>query len=40
LNIGRYESAGELLESAGYFEKAVEAYTMGGKYERAKSCAQ
>lgn len=27
LAIGRFESAGEILESVGYYEKAVEAYT-------------
>lgn len=40
MNIGRYESAGEVLESVGYFEKAVDAYIQASKFERAKSCAQ
>jgi len=40
LGIGRCESAGEVLESVGYFEKACDAYLMARKFEKAKSCAQ
>lgn len=39
LAIGRFESAGEILESVGYYEKAVEAYTQAKKYSRALTAA-
>lgn len=39
LNIERFESAGEVLESVGYYEKAVEAYVKSKKWDRALNCA-
>ena len=39
LSIGRFESAGEILESVGYYEKAVEAYSKAKRWDRAISCA-
>jgi tetratricopeptide (TPR) repeat protein len=37
--IQRFESAGEVFESVGYYDKAVEAFTKGQKWERAVTCA-
>ncbi len=39
MTIQRFESAGEVFESVGYYDKAVEAFTKAGKWERAMSCA-
>ena len=39
MQIGRFESAGEVYESAGYYDKAVDAYCKDGKFDRATSCA-
>ena len=39
LNIKKYESAGEILESVGYFEKAIEAFLAINKFDRALDCA-
>jgi intraflagellar transport protein 172 len=40
LNIGKFEAAGEILESVGYYEKAVEAYVQAKKWDRAITCAK
>lgn len=39
MGIQRFESAGEVFESVGYFDKAVEAFTKGQKWDRAMTCA-
>ena len=39
MSIQRYESAGEVFESVGYFEKAVEAFTKAQKWDTALNCA-
>jgi hypothetical protein len=38
MGIQRFESAGEVFESVGYYEKAVEAFTKCQKWDRAMNC--
>ena len=40
VNISRFEAAGDVFESVGYFDKAADAYAKAGKWERALNCAQ
>lgn len=40
LNIEKFESAGELYESVGYHDKAIEAYITSKKWDRATACAR
>jgi intraflagellar transport protein 172 len=40
LNISKYESAAEIFEAVGGFDKAVEAYVSCKKFDKATSCAQ
>jgi intraflagellar transport protein 172 len=40
LNIQKYESAGDLYENVGFFDKAIEAYLNCKKYDRALQCAR
>lgn len=40
LNISKYESAAEIFEAVGGFDKAVEAYVQCKKYDKAMQCAQ
>jgi intraflagellar transport protein 172 len=40
LNISKYESAAEIFEAVGVFDKAVEAYVQCKKYDKAMQCAQ
>lgn len=40
LNISRYESAAELFEAVGFFDKAADCYLQCKKFERALECAQ
>ena len=39
MKIQRYDSAGDIFESVGYYEKAVDAYIECSKYDRALDCA-
>jgi tetratricopeptide (TPR) repeat protein len=39
MGISRFESAGEVFESVGYYDKAVEAFTKAQKWDRATTCA-
>jgi hypothetical protein len=39
MGIQRFESAGEVFESVGYYDKAVEAFTKCQKWDRAMNCA-
>lgn len=39
LNIGKFESAGDMHDAVGYFEKAIEAYIQCKKWDRAMECA-
>lgn len=39
MTINRFESAGEVFESVGYYDKAVEAFTKAAKWDRATKCA-
>jgi hypothetical protein len=39
MGIQRWESAGEVFESVGYYDKAVEAFTKAHKWDRATNCA-
>lgn len=39
MSISRFESAGEVFESVGYYDKAVEAFTKAQKWDRATTCA-
>jgi hypothetical protein len=39
MNIQKYESAGDVFESVGYYDRAVEAYTKCQKWDRALNCA-
>lgn len=40
LNISKYESAAEIYEAVGGFDKAVEAYVQCKKFDKAMQCAQ
>jgi intraflagellar transport protein 172 len=40
LKIQKYDSAAEIYEAVGYFEKAIEAYVLVKKWDRAFECAQ
>jgi hypothetical protein len=40
LNISKYESAAEIFEAVGGFDKAVEAYVQAKKFDKAMQCAQ
>ena len=40
LKIGKFDSAAEVFEAVGFFEKAIEAYTQCQKWDRAFECAQ
>ena len=40
LAISKYESAAEMFESVGFYDKAVEAYTECKKFDKAMQCAQ
>ena len=39
LKINKYESAAEIYEAVGYFEKAIEAHLQSHKWDRAFECA-
>ena len=39
MKIEKYESAAEILESVGYFDKAAEAFLAINKWDRARDCA-
>jgi hypothetical protein len=39
MGIQKWESAGEVFESVGYYDKAVEAFTKAHKWDRANNCA-
>jgi hypothetical protein len=39
MTISKFEAAGDVFESVGYFDKAVEAYTKSQKWDRALNCA-
>ncbi len=39
MGIQKFESAGEVFESVGYYDKAVEAFTKAQKWDRATTCA-
>lgn len=39
LNIGKFESAGDMHDAVGYFEKAIDAYIQCKKWDRAMECA-
>jgi len=39
MGIQKWESAGEVFESVGYYDKAVEAFTKAHKWDRATNCA-
>lgn len=39
MGIQRWESAGEVFDSVGYYDKAVEAFTRAQKWDRALNCA-
>jgi len=40
LNISKYESAAELFEAVGFFDKAADCYIQCRKFDRALECAQ
>lgn len=40
LKINKYDSAAEIYEAVGYFEKAIDSYIQCQKWERAFECAQ
>jgi len=40
LTIKKYDSAAEIYEAVGYFEKAIDAYIACSKWDRAFECAQ
>ena len=40
LKINKYDSAAEIYEAVGYFEKAIDAYIQCQKWDRAFECAQ
>jgi hypothetical protein len=40
MKINKLDSAAEIYEAVGYFEKAIEAYTACQKWDRAFECAQ
>lgn len=40
LNIQKFESAGDLYENVGFYDKAIEAYLSCKKFDRAMSCAR
>lgn len=40
LNISKYESAAELFETVGFFDKAADCYLACKKFDRAIECAQ
>ena len=39
IKINKMDSAAEIYEAVGYFEKAIEAYSSCGKWDRAMECA-
>jgi len=40
LKINKFDSAAEIYDSVGYFEKAIEAYIQCQKWDRAFACAR
>ena len=40
LKIQRFDSAAEIYEAVGYFEKAIESYLLCQKFDRALECAR
>jgi len=40
LNISKYESAAEMFETVGFFDKAADCYSQSKKFDRALECAQ